>query len=53
MSGTFPEIIVYPAKNGRPEIQLRVEGGTVWLSDDIKSLKEAEERLFKKPEGEN
>lgn len=26
------KIIIYPAKDGRPDIRLRIEGGTVWLS---------------------
>ncbi len=32
MSDEARKLIIYPAKNGRPEILLRVEGGTVWLS---------------------
>ena len=26
------KVIIYPAKDGRPDIQLRIEDGTVWLS---------------------
>lgn len=26
------KIVIYPAKDGRPDLQLRVEGGTVWLT---------------------
>lgn len=32
MSDPASKIIIYPAKDGRPDIQLRVEDGTVWLS---------------------
>lgn len=29
---TSPKFLIYPAKDGRPDIQLRVEGDTVWLT---------------------
>ena len=32
MSNDAEKIIIYPAKDGRPDIRLRIEGGTVWLS---------------------
>lgn len=32
MSDDTPKLIIYSAKDGRPDIRLRVEGGTVWLS---------------------
>jgi hypothetical protein len=32
MSDGAEKIIIYPAKDGRPDIRLRVEGGTVWLT---------------------
>lgn len=32
MSNDAPKLIIYPAKDGRPDIRLRVEGGTVWLT---------------------
>ena len=32
MSNDAERIIIYPAKDGRPDIRLRIEGGTVWLS---------------------
>lgn len=32
MSDDAPKLIIYPAKDGRPDIRLRVEGGTVWLT---------------------
>ena len=32
MSDAPAKVIIYPAKDGRPDIQLRVEDGTVWLS---------------------
>ena len=32
MSDDMSKVIIYPAKDGRPDIQLRVEGGTVWLT---------------------
>lgn len=33
MNGQAPDkIVIYPAKDGRPDIRLRVEDGTVWLT---------------------
>jgi hypothetical protein len=32
MSDTSDKIVIYPAKDGRPDIRLRVEDGTVWLT---------------------
>jgi len=32
MSDDAPKLIIYPAKDGRPDIRLRVDGGTVWLT---------------------
>jgi len=32
MSDDSDKIVIYPAKDGKPDIRLRVEGGTVWLS---------------------
>ncbi len=32
MSNDAEKIIIYPAKDGRPDIRLRIEDGTVWLS---------------------
>jgi hypothetical protein len=32
MSDDSDKIVIYPAKDGRPDIRLRVDGGTVWLS---------------------
>lgn len=32
MSDDTPKLIIYSARDGRPDIRLRVEGGTVWLS---------------------
>ena len=32
MSDAPNKIVIYSAKDGRPDIQLRVEGGTVWLT---------------------
>ena len=32
MSDDTPKLIIYSAKDGHPDIRLRVEGGTVWLS---------------------
>jgi hypothetical protein len=32
MSDTSDKIVIYPAKDGRPDIRLRVENGTVWLT---------------------
>ena len=32
MSNDAERVIIYPAKDGRPDIRLRIEGGTVYLS---------------------
>lgn len=32
MSDVPEKIVLYPSKNGRPDIQLSVEDGTVWLT---------------------
>lgn len=32
MSDIPDKIVIYPAKDGRPDIRLRVEDGTVWLT---------------------
>ena len=39
MSDDSPKLIIYPTKEGRPDIQLRVEEGAVWLTQlEIASL---------------
>lgn len=32
MSDAPDKVVIYANKDGRPDIQLRVEGGTVWLT---------------------